>query len=70
MTASNAGGSASAKSNTKTPKITYTKNCPPATGHMTGTEIGLLKLNMTSKRPGTCTAATPPAASSTRTSSA
>jgi hypothetical protein len=50
VTATNAAGSASAHSNTKVVPIHYTKKCPPATGKMTGTQIGLLKLNMTRKQ--------------------
>jgi hypothetical protein len=47
VTASNLGGAASATSNSKTIKTPYVKRCAPATGKMTGTQIGLLKLNMT-----------------------
>jgi hypothetical protein len=50
VTASNAGGSGGAGSNSEKIAIKYTKKCPPATGKMTGTQIGLLKLNMTRKR--------------------
>jgi hypothetical protein len=47
VTAYNGGGLGSADSNKVKVKIPYVKHCAAATGKMTGTQIGSLKLNMT-----------------------
>jgi NHL repeat len=47
VTAINAAGQASATSKAVKVPIPYVRRCPAATGTMTGTQIGLLKLGMT-----------------------
>jgi hypothetical protein len=47
VTAINAAGHASATSNAAKVPIPHVRHCPAATGTMTGTRIGLLKLGMT-----------------------
>ncbi|MGA2012481.1 MAG: nidogen-like domain-containing protein [Solirubrobacteraceae bacterium] len=50
VTASNIAGHASATSGAVTVPIPHVKLCPGATGHMTGTTIGQVKLGMTRKQ--------------------
>jgi hypothetical protein len=50
VTAHNSAGSTSSKSGTVKVKVPFVKRCPAATGKMTGTQIGLLKLSMTRKQ--------------------
>jgi hypothetical protein len=50
VTAKNSGGSASATSGVVKVAIKPAATCPAATGHMTGTSIGLLRLGMTRRQ--------------------
>jgi hypothetical protein len=50
VTATNAGGHASATSNAVTIPIPKVRHCPGATGSMTGTTIGQIRLGMTRSR--------------------